>query len=77
MKSAFAIVTSTGAVTIPAQLRRKFGLGKGTRVVVMEEENRIILHPLTGEYIRRLRGSLKGEPSALAYLFENRKQRCE
>jgi hypothetical protein len=47
---------------------------KGTRVAIIEEESRIILQPLTREYIRRLRGSLKGEPSALKFLKEGRVQ---
>jgi AbrB family looped-hinge helix DNA binding protein len=73
MKSATCIVAAKGLVTIPYELRRKYGLRKGTRVAMIEEENRIILQPLTPEYLRRLRGSLKGEPSALQYLKEGRK----
>jgi AbrB family looped-hinge helix DNA binding protein len=73
MKSAISIVTSKGLVTIPSTLRQKFGIRKGTRVSMIEEGTRIVLQPLTREYIRGLRGSLKGEPSALKYLFEGRK----
>jgi AbrB family looped-hinge helix DNA binding protein len=73
MKSATCIVTGKGLVTIPHELRRKYGIRKGTRVAMIEEENRIILQPLTSAYFRRLRGSLKGEPSALHYLKEGRK----
>ena len=73
MKNDVSIVTSKGLVTIPSKLRRKFGICKGTRVAMIEEGTRIVLQPLTPEYIRRLRGSLKGEPSALKYLFESRK----
>jgi hypothetical protein len=39
---------------------------------MIEEENRIILQPLTREFIRSVRGSLKGEPSALIFLKEGR-----
>jgi hypothetical protein len=41
---------------------------------MIEEETRIILQPLTREYIRSLRGSLKGEPSMLEFLKESRRQ---
>jgi hypothetical protein len=41
---------------------------------MIEEESRIILQPLTREYIRSLRGSLTGEPSALKFLKEGRRQ---
>jgi len=74
MKSAVSTITTKGQLVIPSRLRRKYGIRKGTRVAMIEEENRIILQPLTREYIRSLRGSLKGEPSALKFLKEGRSQ---
>lgn len=74
MKAAVSIVTTKGQLVIPAKLRRKFGIRKGTRVAMIEEDSHIILQPLTRDYIRRLRGSLKGEPSALKFLKEGRRQ---
>jgi AbrB family looped-hinge helix DNA binding protein len=74
MKSAVSTVTTKGQLVIPSRLRRKYGIRKGTRVAMIEEANRIILQPLTREYIRSLRGSLKGEPSALKFLKEGRSQ---
>ncbi len=74
MKSAVSTVTTKGQLVIPSKLRRKYGIHKGTRVAMIEEENCIILQPLTREYIRSLRGSLKGEPSALKFLKEGRSQ---
>ena len=43
-----AIVTSTvkGQIVIPADLRKKYGIGKGTRVNVYEEDNKIVVEPL-------------------------------
>ena len=73
MKKSISIVNSKGLVTIPSALRRKFGIGKGTRVSMVEDGPRIILQPLTREYIHRLRGSIKNTPSALEYLYESRK----
>jgi len=74
MKSLVSTVTTKGQLVIPSKLRRKYGIRKGTRVAMIEEENRIILQPLTREYIRSLRGSLKGEPSALEFLMQGRRQ---
>lgn len=68
-----AIVNSKGALTIPVMLRDKFKIRKGTRVSIVEDGTRIVLQPLTREYLRGLRGSLKGEPSALTYLIEGRR----
>jgi AbrB family looped-hinge helix DNA binding protein len=74
MTRAFAIVTTKGQLVIPAKLRKKLGIRKGTRIAIVEEGLRIILQPITREYIRSLRGSLKGNPSALDYLLEQRKK---
>ena len=41
------------------------------------EDHRMILQPLTPEFIRSLRGSLKGGPSALKFLLEERKRERE
>jgi len=56
------IVTTKGQMTIPADLRQKYGIKAGTRIhiEVDEKANRLILTPVTREYIHRLRGSHKG-----------------
>jgi AbrB family looped-hinge helix DNA binding protein len=74
MKNLVSTVTTKGQLVIPSKLRRKYGIRKGTRVAMIEEETRLILQPLTREYIRSLRGSLKGGASALQALKEGRKQ---
>jgi AbrB family looped-hinge helix DNA binding protein len=74
MKIETSVVTTKGQLVIPARLRRRFGIKKGTRVTFIEDAGRIIVQPVTREFIRDLRGSLKGEPSALATLLEERKR---
>ena len=74
MKTAVSTVTTKGQLVIPSKLRRKYGIRKGTRVAMIEEENRIILQPLTRAYIHSLLGSFKGEKSALEFLKEGRRQ---
>jgi len=74
MKNEFSTVTTKGQLGIPSRLRRKYAIRKGTQVVFVEEENRLVLQPLTPEFIRTLRGSLKGEPSALKILRKERKR---
>jgi AbrB family looped-hinge helix DNA binding protein len=73
MKIETGVVTTMGQIVIPARLRRRFGIKKGTRVTFVEDAGRIIVQPVTREFIRGLRGSLKREPSALAALLEERK----
>jgi len=74
MKVESSVVTTKGQLVIPARLRRRFGIKKGTIVTFTEDEGRLIVQPVTREFIRGLRGSLKGEPSALATLLEERKR---
>ena len=74
MKKEIATVTTKGQLVIPSSLRRRHGIRQGTQVVFLEEDQRIILQPLTAEFLRKLRGSLKGEPSPLKLLLEDRKR---
>jgi AbrB family looped-hinge helix DNA binding protein len=77
MKTDVSTVTTKGQVVIPSKLRRKYAIKEGTQVVFLEQENRLVLQPLTREFIRSLRGSLRGEPSALKALLEDRKRERE
>lgn len=53
-------VTIKGQVVIPAKLRHRLGIKKGTRLYVEERNGEIILRPLDREYFRKMSGILKG-----------------
>ena len=73
MKVLSATVTSKGQLVIPAELRRKHGIRPGTKVSFIEDSfGGIVLHPITEEYISRLRGSLKGGNMLEGWLDEHR-----
>jgi len=59
--------TEKGQIVIPAALRKKFGIKKGTRIQIYEQDDHIILNPLSPQLIRqkieKLYGSVKGGPS--------------
>jgi len=74
VKAEVSTVTTKGQLVIPSKLRRKFGIRKGTQVAFLEENQRLVLQPLTPEFVHSLRGSLKGEPSPLNFLLEDRKR---
>jgi AbrB family looped-hinge helix DNA binding protein len=74
MKTEVSTVTTKGQLVIPSKLRRKYSIKEGTQVAFLEQENRLVLQPLTPEFIRSLRGSLKSEPSVLKSLLEDRKR---
>lgn len=74
MKTEVSTVTTKGQLVIPAKLRRKYAIREGTQVAFLEEENRLVLQPLTPEFVRSLRGSVKADPSALKILLDDRKR---
>jgi len=62
-----ATFTSKGQLVIPAELRRKHKIEAGTKVKILEDQfGRIVLQPITDEYIDRVMGLLAGGPDLLA-----------
>jgi AbrB family looped-hinge helix DNA binding protein len=53
-------VTVKGQVVIPAKIRHRLGIKKGSRFHVEEINGEIILRPLNREYFQRMSGILKG-----------------
>ena len=73
------IVTSTikGQIVIPAAIRARFKIKKGTRVNVYDEGNRIIVEPISNDPIGEGRGMLKTKGKILKSLKEDRKKEAE
>jgi AbrB family looped-hinge helix DNA binding protein len=67
--------TVKGQVIIPAPLRKKFNIKKGTRVAIIEGEGNVILiKPLPDDPIEASRGVLKGETSMIKALLKDRRE---
>ena len=49
-------ITSQGQISIPAKLRRKYGLDKKGKALISEEEDKLIIEPVPD--LLSLRGSL-------------------
>jgi AbrB family looped-hinge helix DNA binding protein len=70
-----AYVTTKGQLVVPARIRRRFNIRPGTRINFLEDKNRIIMQPVTREYIGSFCGIFKpkpGEKSAVQELLEER-----
>ena len=67
-----AFVTSKGQLVIPARLRRRYGIKPGTKICFIERDNEILFQPVTKEYIRSVRGMLKGNTSVTQELLKQR-----
>ena len=70
-------ITVKGQIVIPSKIRRKFGIKEGTRVQVdMDEQaHRIILTPVTRDYVQKLRGKYKGKGLLAALAAEKKRER--
>lgn len=70
-------MTAKGQIVIPSKVRRKFGLKEGVRVQVdMDEQtHKIILTPITREYIQSLRGKYKGKGLLKALAAEKKREK--
>ncbi len=77
MKAEVSTVTTKGQLVIPSKLRRKYAIRKGTRVAFVDEGDRIILQPITPEFIQSLRGCLGKGSSALEILLQERRRERE
>jgi AbrB family looped-hinge helix DNA binding protein len=69
-------ISSKGQLVIPAELRIRLGLKKGTRAVCSEENGRLIVAPID-RVLDEIQGFLKprpGEPSAFEESLADRER---
>jgi AbrB family looped-hinge helix DNA binding protein len=67
--------TTKGQVVIPADLRKKFNIKKGTRLAISEGEGKVILvRPVPDDPIEASRGILKGKTSRMKALLKDRRE---
>ena len=67
--------TIKGQIVIPAALRRKYGIKNGTKIIVTDIGDAILLKPVTEQYLRNLQGSLKGRGGLKVLVEERRKDK--
>ena len=67
--------TIKGQIVIPAILRRKYGIKNGTKIIVTDIGDAIVLKPVTEQYLRNLQGSLKGKGGLKVLVEERRNDR--
>jgi AbrB family looped-hinge helix DNA binding protein len=72
-----SVVSSKGQVVIPAELRQRLSLEKGTPATWSEEGGRLVLTPMTERQLDEIMGFLKparGEPSMFEESFAERER---
>ncbi|MEW6188571.1 MAG: AbrB/MazE/SpoVT family DNA-binding domain-containing protein [Actinomycetota bacterium] len=66
--------TAKGQIVIPANLRKKYNIIKGTKVKIEDRNGEIVVKPLLRNPIRDARGMFQGGKSALKVLLSDRKE---
>lgn len=68
-------MTARGSLSIPPTIRRKFGMTAHTRVHVNVDEQtcKIVLTPITREYVQGMRGKYKGKGLLKALAAEKKR----
>jgi AbrB family looped-hinge helix DNA binding protein len=63
----YSAVNAKGQVVIPADIRDRFHIKRGTRIAFVEDEGRLFIQPVTDAFIENMRGSLarQGMPAKL------------
>lgn len=66
-----------GQIVIPAKVRKRLGMKEGTRIQidVDEQTRKIVLTPITPEYIQSMRGKYKGKGLLKALAVEKKRER--
>lgn len=70
-------ITIKGQIVVPAKIRRKLGLKKGSKVGFIELDEKIILQPLDKNYFKSLIGIGGTKGKALKSLMEDKKKERE
>jgi len=67
-------VTSKGQIVIPSRVRRRHNIKKGTKLCVIDNEDGIMLKPLTADYFEKMAGIAKTKRKLTDVLFEERRK---
>jgi len=72
-----SVVTVKGQIVVPAKIRTKYRMKKGTKVAFIEQNGKLIIQPLDQHYFENLAGILGTEGDMLKSLMEDKKRERE
>jgi AbrB family looped-hinge helix DNA binding protein len=72
-----SVVTVKGQIVVPAKIRRKFGIKKGTKIAFIEQHGKLFIQPLDKTYFDSLAGVLGTEGKLLKSLMDDKKRERE
>jgi len=68
------LVTRKGQITIPIELRRKFGIEEGSRVEVVEEEGGLVIRKFQSIFDLAGSGAGKGDVEELKRMLDQMRE---
>jgi len=66
------VVTTKGQVVIPARIRKRLNIKKGTRMYIEEKGDEVVLRPVTPAYLDKIAGVLQTEGRLSKSLLKER-----
>ena len=73
-----AKTTVKGQIIIPAKLRKKYNIKKGTKVMITDSDrDGILVRPIPDDPVEASRGILKGKTSVLKALLKDRHEEAK
>jgi AbrB family looped-hinge helix DNA binding protein len=69
-----SVVTQKGQMVVPARIRRKLKIKKGTRLVIIEQDDGFLVKPLDRKFFEHFAGILPSKGKASRALLEERKK---
>lgn len=70
-------VTTKGQIVIPSNVRRRHNIKKGTKLCIIDNEDEIVLKPLTADYFEKMAGILGTKGKLGKALLEERAREKE
>ena len=67
-----ATMTSKGQIVIPAEIRRRLKIEKGTRLSVTERGGQIVLQPMDLAYFKRMAGCAGQDSGIMEFFFKEK-----
>ncbi len=67
-----AVVTTKGQVVIPAGIRKRLNIKKGTRLYIEEKGDEVVLRPVTPAYLDKIAGVLQTQGRLSKSLLKER-----
>jgi AbrB family looped-hinge helix DNA binding protein len=72
-----SVVTQKGQMVVPARIRRKLKIKRGTKLVIIEQDNGFLVKPLDRKFFEHFAGILPSKGKASKALLEERRKERE